>query len=95
MKRDPEDENSSGGSTSSACNRPGRREEGSQAGSRMCTRGAGQGPGDPAEEGPQGLSRTGMGGGERAGEGKVNRKVPEREQKAAQTGNKNMFKQRV
>lgn len=59
MKRDPKDENSSGGSTSSACNRLGRREKGSQAGSRMCTKGVGQGPGDRDKEGPRDLAGDG------------------------------------
>lgn len=57
--------------------------------------GRGKGLGTQPRKAHRDVAGRGTGGGERAGEGKVNRKVPEREQKAAQTGNKNMFKQRV
>ena len=52
----------------------------------MCTKGAGQGPGDPDKEGPQGLSRTGVGDGERAGEEKVDRKNPRKRTKGCTDG---------
>ena len=72
-----------------------RRAAKQEAGCAQKGRGKGLGTQQGRAAGTQQDRAWGMGDGGRAGEEKVGRKVPGKEQTAAQTGNKNMFKQRV